>query len=160
MKKLVFVILLSFGTLSMLQAVEIPVSIAMDESLPYRREFRYYLVKALSDIENIKIVEPGQGDWFRIRVLLIEMRLENKTSVGYALSYTIVEVPFYIHSYIFQNLDSAKRQEGMDKLINNTVLYHGSDLITTGKDGLESPTEQIYTSLKKIIEKRIRVQEE
>ena len=86
------------------------------------------------------------------------MNLENQISVGYALSYTIVEVPFYIHSYIFQNLDSEKRQQGMDKLINNTVLYHGADLLTTGKDSLETPAKQIYASLKEIVDKRIRIQ--
>ena len=69
MKKIVIILLLFFASLSILQAVEIPVSIAMDESQPYRKEFRYYLIRAISDIENIKIVEPGRGDWFRIQVL-------------------------------------------------------------------------------------------
>ncbi|UCF96103.1 MAG: hypothetical protein JSV89_13060 [Spirochaetaceae bacterium] len=160
MKKLLFLFLLLIGGAMTLQAVEIPVSIAMDESLPYRKEFRYYLVRAITDIENVKIVESGQGDWFRIHVLLVEMKLANEVSLGYAISFSIVEIPFYLHSYIFENIDAGKRQEVTDKLIKSTVFYRGSDMIVVDKASLESGTTRIHTSLKKLIEERIRSQSE
>ena len=160
MKKLVIVLLLLSLAVFSLHAVEIPVSIAMDESLPYQKELRYYVVKAIADIENIKIVEPGTREWFRVQVLVIEMKLENQTAVGYAVSYTIVEVPFYLHAYLFENLEAEKRQEAMDRLVSKTVFYHGADLLTVGKDNLESVATGIYASLKDIIEKRFRIQSE
>ena len=158
MKKLMFVVLLlSLGVFT-LQAVEIPVSIAMEESLPYQKELRYHIIKAIADIENVTIVEPGTREWFRVQVLAIEMKLENQVQVGYAVSYTIVEVPFYIHAYVFENLDAEKKNEAMDRLINSTVLYHGADLLTVGKGELESVGPRIYSSLSEIIDKRFRIE--
>lgn len=78
------VCLLLIGGAFVLEAVEIRVSIAMDESQPYQKELRYYIVKAIADLEDVKIVEPGQGEWFRIQVLVFEMRLENQLEVGYS----------------------------------------------------------------------------
>ncbi len=160
MKKLLFVfLLLSLGAFT-LQAVEIPVSIAMEESLPYQKELHYHVVKAIADIENVKIVEPGTREWFRVRVLVIEMKLENQIEVGYAVGYTIVEVPFYLHAYIFESLEADKRKEAMDRLINSTVFYHGTELLTVGKEDLETVGQRIYSSLKEIIDKRLGVQSE
>lgn len=158
MKKLLFVVLLlSLGVFT-LQAVEIPVSIAMEESLPYQKELRYHVIKAIADIENVKIVEAGTKEWFRVQVLAIEMKLENQVQVGYAVSYTIVEVPFYIHAYVFESLEAEKKKEAMDRLINSTVLYHGADLLTVGKGDLESVGPRIYSSLNEIIGKRFRIE--
>ena len=158
MKKLLFVVLLlSLGVFT-LQAVEIPVSIAMEESLPYQKELRYHIIKAIADIENVKIVEAGTKEWFRVQVLAIEMKLENQVQVGYAVSYTIVEVPFYIHAYVFESLEAEKKKEAMDRLINSTVLYHGADLLTVGKGDLESVGPRIYSSLNEIIGKRFRIE--
>ena len=158
MKNLLFVVLLlSLGVFT-LQAVEIPVSIAMEESLPYQKELRYHIIKAIADIENVKIVEAGTKEWFRVQVLAIEMKLENQVQVGYAVSYTIVEVPFYIHAYVFESLEAEKKKEAMDRLINSTVLYHGADLLTVGKGDLESVGPRIYSSLNEIIGKRFRIE--
>ncbi len=158
MKKLMFVVLLlSLGVFT-LQAVEIPVSIAMEESLPYQKELRYHIIKAIVNIENVTIVEPGTKEWFRVQVLAIEMKLENQVQVGYAVSYTIVEVPFYIHAYVFENLEAEKKKEAMDRLINSTVLYHGADLLTVGTGDLESVGPRIYSSLSEIIDKRFRIE--
>ena len=158
MKNLLFVVLLlSLGVFT-LQAVEIPVSIAMEESLPYQKELRYHIIKAIADIENVKIVESGTKEWFRVQVLAIEMKLENQVQVGYAVSYTIVEVPFYIHAYVFESLEAEKKKEAMDRLINSTVLYHGADLLTVGKGDLESVGPRIYSSLNEIIGKRFRIE--
>jgi hypothetical protein len=151
--------LLSFGVVS-LRAVEIPVSVAIDESLPYQKELRFHVIKAIADIENIKIVEPGTTEWFRVQVLVIEMKLENQIEVGYAVSYTIVEVPFYVHAYVFESLDREKKKEAMDRLITRTVFYHGADLLTVGKEDLQSAAPRIYSSLKEIIDKRFRIQSE
>jgi len=151
------VLLLSLGVFT-LQAVEIPVSIAMEESLPYQKELRYHIIKAIADIENVKIVEAGTKEWFRVQVLAIEMKLENQVQVGYAVSYTIVEVPFYIHAYVFESLEAEKKKEAMDRLINSTVLYHGADLLTVGKGDLESVGPRIYSSLNEIIGKRFRIE--
>jgi len=157
-KKLMFVVLLlSLGVFT-LQAVEIPVSIAMEESLPYQKELRYHIIKAIVNIENVTIVEPGTKEWFRVQVLAIEMKLENQVQVGYAVSYTIVEVPFYIHAYVFENLEAEKKKEAMDRLINSTVLYHGADLLTVGTGDLESVGPRIYSSLSEIIDKRFRIE--
>jgi hypothetical protein len=147
-------IFLACGAL-LLPAMEIPVSITMNESLPYQKELRYYVVKAISDLENVKIVEPGDNDWFRLRVLAYQIKLENQEAVGYAICYSIVEVPFYLHAYIFENLQQADRQEGMDRLIPRTVFYQGSDLMTVGTDGLETAAGRIQTSLKKLLDMRI-----
>ena len=158
MKKLFFVcLLLSLGVFH-LQAQEIRVSIVMDETKPYHKEFRYYLVRAITDIDNVKLVEAGQGDWFRIHVLLTEMKLANETSLGYAIGYSIVEVPFYLHSYIFENIESGKRQETTDKLIRSTVFYRGSEMVFVAESGLQSGTERIYSSLKGLVEERMRSQ--
>jgi hypothetical protein len=157
-KKLLFVfLLLSLGTFT-LQALEIPVSVAMNESLPYQKELRYYVVREITDIENVKIVEPGANDWFRLHVLAFEMKLENEVVVGYAISYSIVEVPFYLHSYILENLKPENRQEAMDRLITRTVFYHGADLMTVGTDGLETAAQRIRSSLKKFLDKWIQTE--
>jgi hypothetical protein len=159
-KKLFFVcLLLSLGVFN-LQAQEIRVSIVMDETQPYHKEFRYYLVRAITDIDNVKLVEAGQGDWFRIHVLLAEMKLANETSLGYAISYSIVEVPFYLHSYIFENVEPGKRQEATDKMIRSTVFYRGSEMVFVAESGLQSGTTRIYTSLKALVDERIRSQSE
>ena len=159
-KKLLFVfLLLSLGAFT-LQAVEIPVSVAMEESLPYQKELRYHVIKAIADIENVKIVEPGTKEWFRVQVLAIEMKLENRVQVGFAVSYTIVEIPFYVHAYIFESLEPEKKKEAMDRLINSTVFYHGADLLTVGKEDLESVGPRIYSSLGEIIDKRFRIESE
>jgi hypothetical protein len=159
-KKLIFVFLwLSLAAFT-LQAVEIPVSLAMEESLPYQKELHYYVIKAIADIENVKIVEPGTKEWLRVQVLVLEMKLENEMEVGYAVSYTIVEIPFYLHAYIFESLDSGKRKEAMDRLINSTVFYHGADLLTVGKGELESVGPRIRASLSGVIDKRFRIQSE
>jgi len=160
MKKLISIFLFSFAATFALQAVEIPVSIAMDESLPYQRELRYHVVKAIADIDHVKIVQPGTKEWFRVQVLVIEMKLENQIEVGYAVSYTIVEVPFYVHAYIFESLEAEKRKEAMDRLINSTVFYHGADLLTVGKEDLESVAQKIYSSLQEIIDKRFQIESE
>ena len=158
MKKLLFVfLLLSLGAFT-LQAVEIPVSIAMNESLPYQKELRYYVVREITDIENVKIVEPGANDWIRLHVLAFEIKLENEVEVGYAISYSIVEVPFYLHSYVLENLKPENRQEAMDRLITRTVFYHGADLMTVGTDGLETAAQRIRSSLKKFLDKRIQTE--
>jgi hypothetical protein len=159
-KKPLFVFLLLSLAAFTLQALEIPVSIAMDESLPYQKELHYYVVKSIVDIENVKIVEPGTTEWFRVQVLVIEMKLENEMKVGYAVSYTIVEVPFYLHAYILESLEAEKRREAMDQLIDNTVFYHGADLLTVGKEDLESVGPRIRASLSGIIDKRFRIQSE
>jgi hypothetical protein len=159
-KKFLFVLFLLIGCAFSLQAVEIPVSIAMEESLPYQKELHYHVVKAIADIENVKIVEPGTREWFRVRVLVIEMKLENQIEVGYAVSYTIVEVPFYLHAYIFESLEADKRKEVMDRLINSTVFYHGTELLTVGKEDLETVGPRIHSSLKKIIDQRLGIQPE
>ena len=156
-KPLLGLILLTFGALT-LQAMEIPVSITMNESLPYQKELRYYVVRAITDVENVKIVELGNNDLFRLRVLAYEIKLENQVSVGYAISYSIVEVPLYLHSYIFENLQQENRQEGMDRLITRTVFYHGADLMTVGTDGLQTAAERIRTSLKKLLDMRIQTE--
>jgi hypothetical protein len=157
-KKLLFVfLLLSLGTFT-LQALEIPVSVAMNESLPYQKELRYYVVREITGIENVKIVEPGANDWFRLHVLAFEMKLENEVVVGYAISYSIVEVPFYLHSYILENLKPENRQEAMDRLITRTVFYHGADLMTVGTDGLETAAQRIRSSLKKFLDKWIQTE--
>ena len=44
MKKIWMVCLLLVGVAFILEAVEIRVSIAMDESQPYQKELRYYLL--------------------------------------------------------------------------------------------------------------------
>ena len=156
MKKFLFgLILLTFGVLT-LQAIEIPVSITMDESLPYQKELRYEVVRAITAVEDVKIVEPGDKDWFRLHVLAYEMKLENQTAVGYAISYSIVEAPLYLHAYIFEHLDQENRQEGLDRLIPRTVFYHGADLMTVGTDGLETAAERISTSLQKFLDMRIQ----
>lgn len=158
MKKLLFgLILLTFGVLT-LHAIEIPVSITMDESLPYQKELRYEVVRAITEVENVKIVEPGDKDWFRLHVLAYEMKLENQEAVGYAISYSIVEVPLYLHSYIFENLQQENRQEGLDRLIPRTVFYHGADLMTVGTDGLETAAQRISTSLQKFLDMRIQTE--
>ena len=156
-KPLLGLILLTFGALT-LQAMEIPVSITMNESLPYQKELRYYVVRAITDVENVKIVELGNNDLFRLRVLAYEIKLENQVSVGYAISYSIVEVPLYLHSYIFENLQQENRQEGMDRLIPRTVFYHGADLMTVGTDDLQTAAERIGTSLKKFLDMRIQTE--
>ena len=144
MKKIWMVCLLLVGVTFILEAVEIRVSIAMDESQPYQKELRYYIVKAIADLEDVKIVEPGQGEWFRVQVLVFEMRLENQLEVGYSIGYSILEVPFYLHSFILESM----------------VFFHGSNLITVGKEGLEFGAEQISSSLKETMKKRIRTQSE
>lgn len=144
MKKIWMVCLLLVGVAFILEAVEIRVSIAMDESQPYQKELRYYIVKAIADLEDVKIVEPGQGEWFRVQVLVFEMRLENQLEVGYSIGYSILEVPFYLHSFILESM----------------VFFHGSNLITVGKEGLEFGAEQISSSLKETMKKRIRTQSE
>jgi hypothetical protein len=155
-KKLFFgLMMLTLGALT-LHAIEIPVSITMNESLPYQKELHYDVVKAISGLENVKIVEPGDKDWFRLYVLSYEIKLENQESVGYAISYSVVEVPFYLHAYIFENLGQENRKEGMDRLIPRTVFYHGSDLMTVGTDGLEPAAERIRASLKKFLDMRIQ----
>jgi hypothetical protein len=159
-KKPLFVFLLLSLAAFTLQALEIPVSIAMDESLPYQKELHYYVVKSIVDIENVKIVEPGTTEWFRVQVLVIEMKLENEMKVGYAVSYTIVEIPFYLQAYILESLEAEKRKEVMDQLIDNTVFYHGADLLTVGKEDLESVGPRISASLSGIIDKRFRIQSE
>ena len=156
MKKLLFgLILMTFGVLA-LQAIEIPVSITMNESFPYQKELRYEVVRAITEVENVKIVEPGDKDWFRLHVLSYEMKLENQVAVGYAISYSIVEVPLYLHSYIFENLGQENRQEGLDMLIPRTVFYHGADLMTVGTDDLQIAAERISASLKKFLDMRIQ----
>ena len=144
----------------MLEAVEIRVSIAIDESKPYQKEFRYYIVKAIADLEDVKIVEPGQGEWFRVQVLVFEMKLENQLEVGYSIGYSILEVPFYLHSFILENIDPEKKNEMTDRLIKSMVFFHGLNLITVGKEGLQFGAEQISSSLKETMEKRIRTQSE
>ena len=158
MKKLLFgFILLTFGALA-LHAIEIPVSITMNESLPYQKELRYDVVRAITKVENVKIVEPGDKDWFRLHILAYEMKLENQEAIGYAISYSIVEVPLYLHAYIFEHLDQENRQEGLDRLIPRTVFYHGADLMTVGTDGLETAAERISTSLQKFLDMRIQTE--
>jgi hypothetical protein len=157
-KRIFLGFLLLVGSAFMLPAVEIPVSVTMDESLPYQRDLRYQVVKEIADIENVKIVEPGTDEWFRVHVLAFQMKLENQTEVGYAISYSIVEIPFYLHNYIFENLDPEKRQEEIDRLIRRTVYYHGADLMTVGTDGLETAAERIRSSLKKFLDKRIQTE--
>jgi hypothetical protein len=156
MKKLILIVLFLIAAVFTLQAVEIPVSVAMNESLPYQKELRYQVVKAISEIENVKIVEPGANDWIRLHVLVFEIKLENEVEVGYAISYSIVEVPFYLHSYILENLKPENRQEAMDRLITRTVFYHGADLMTVGTDGLETAAQRIRSSLEKFLDKRIQ----
>lgn len=144
----------------MLQAVEIRVSIAIDEFLPYQKEFRYYVVKEIADIGNVRIVEPGQGEWFRVQVLVFEMKLENQFEVGYSIGYSILEVPFYFHSFILESIDPEKINDTTKRLIESMVFFHGSNLITVGKEGLEFGVEQISSSPKETMEKRIRTQSE
>jgi hypothetical protein len=160
MKKVLFVLLVFVLTGVALPAQEIRVSIVMDETQPYHREFRYYLVRAITDIENLKLVEEGQGDWFRIHVLLTEMNLADETLLGYAIGYSIVEVPFYLHSYIFENIEPGKRQETTDELIRNTVFYRGSEMVFVATAGLQSASARIYSSLKRLVDERIRSQSE
>jgi hypothetical protein len=150
--------LLAFGV-STLHAIEIPVSIAMNESFPYQKELRFDVVRAISELENVKIVEPGDEDWFRLYILSYEMKLENQESVGYAISYSIVEVPRYLHAYIFDHLDQENRREDLERLIPRTVFYHGADLMTVGTDGLETAAERIRTSLKKFLDMRIQTEQ-
>lgn len=158
MKKFLFVlILLTFGVLT-LHALEIPVSITMNESLPYQKELRYDVVRAITEVENVKIVEPGDKDWFRLHILAYEMKLENQEAIGYAISYSIVEVPLYLHAYIFDHLEKENRQEELDRLIPRTVFYHGADLMTVGTDGLETAAERISTSLQKFLDMRIQTE--
>jgi hypothetical protein len=45
----------------------------------------------------------------------------------------------------------------MDQLIDNTVFYHGADLLTVGKEDLESVGPRISASLSGIIDKRFRI---
>ena len=158
MKKYWVVFLLVIVGVSVLQAVEIPVSVTMDESKPYQKEFRYYIIKAIADIEDVKIVEPGHGEWFRIQVLSFEMKLENQLEVGYSIGYSIIEVPFYLHTFLLENIDPDKKNDTTERLIKSTVFFHGSNLITVGKDNLEFGAEQISSSLEEIMEKRIRTQ--
>ena len=156
MKKFLFVlILLTFGVLT-LHALEIPVSITMNESLPYQKELRYDVVRAITEVEDVKIVEPGDKDWFRLHILAYEMKLENQEAIGYAISYSIVEVPLYLHAYIFDHLEKENRQEELDRLIPRTVFYHGADLMTVGTDGLETAAQRIRTSLQKFLDMRIQ----
>jgi len=155
-KKFLFgLILLTFGALT-LHAIEIPVSITMNESLPYQKELRYDVVRAITEVENVKIVEPGDKDWFRLHILAYEMKLENQEAIGYAISYSIVEVPLYLHAYVFDHLDQENRQEELERLIPRTVFYHGADLMTVGTDGLKTAAERISTSLKKFLDMRIK----
>lgn len=160
MKKIWMVCLLLVGVAFILEAVEIRVSIAMDESQPYQKELRYYIVKAIADLEDVKIVEPGQGEWFRVQVLVFEMRLENQLEVGYSIGYSILEVPFYLHSFILEGIDPEKINDTTKRLIESMVFFHGSNLITVGKEGLEFGAEQISSSLKETMKKRIRTQSE
>jgi hypothetical protein len=148
---------LTVGVLT-LYAIEIPVSITMNESLPYQKELRYEVVRAITEVENVKIVEPGDKDWFRLHILAYQMKLENQEAIGYAISYSIVEVPLYLHAYIFDNLEQANRQEGLDRLIPRTVFYHGADLMTVGTDGLQTAAERISTSLQKFLDMRIQTE--
>ena len=156
MKKLILIVLFSIAAAFILHAVEIPVSITMDESQPYQKELRYDVVREITDIENVKIVAPGANDWFRLHVLAYEMKLENQVAVGYAISYSIVEVPTYLHAYILQNLEPDNRQEMLDRLIPRTVFYHGADLMTVGTDGLETAAQRIRSSLQKFLDQRIQ----
>jgi hypothetical protein len=156
MKKLILIVLFLIAAAFALQAVDIPVSITMDESLPYQKELRYYVVREITGIENVKIVAPGANDWFRLHVLAYEMKLENQVEIGYAISYSIVEVPLYLHAYILENLDPDNREEMMDRLIPRTVFYHGADLMTVGTDGLETAAGRIRSSLKKFLDQRIQ----
>jgi len=160
MKKIWMVCLLLIGGAFVLGAVEIRVSIAMDESQPYQKELRYYIVKTIADIDNVKIVEPGQGEWFRVQVLVFEMKLENQLEVGYSIGYSILEVPFYLHSFILENIDPEENDEITERLIKSMVFFHGSNLITVGKEGLEFGAEQVSSSLKDIMDKRIRTESE
>jgi len=159
-KKLLLVVLMLIASAFVLQALEIPVSLAMEETLPYQKELRFHVIKAIADIENIQIVEPGSSEWFRVQVIVFEMKLENQVSVGYAVSYTIVEVPFYLHAYVNGAMETEKRQEAMDRLVGKTVFYHGADLLTVGEDGLPAAAERIRASLSEIMAKRIRIQTE
>jgi hypothetical protein len=143
---------------SALQALEIPVSITMNESQPYQKELRYEVVRAITEVENVKIVEPGDKDWFRLHILAYEMKLENQEAIGYAISYSIVEVPLYLHAYIFEYLEQENRQEGLDRLIPRTVFYHGADLMTVGTDGLQTAAERISMSLQKFLDMRIQTE--
>jgi hypothetical protein len=156
MKKLTLIVLFLIAAAFALQAVDIPVSITMNESLPYQKELRYYVVREITGIENVKIVEPGANDWFRLHVLAYQMKLENEVEIGYAISYSIVEVPLYLHAYILENLEPENREEMMDRLIPRTVFYHGADLMTVGTDGLETAAGRIRSSLKKFLDQRIQ----
>ena len=158
MKRLFLGLLLLAGCTLMLPAVEVPISVTMEESQPYQRELRYYIVRELAEIENVKIVEPGTGEWFRVRVLAYEIKLEDQTEVGYAISYSIVEIPFYIHNFIFENLDPEKRREDSDSLIRRTVYYLGADLMTVGTDGLEPAAERIRSTLERFLDRRIQTE--
>ena len=156
MKNLILIVSFLIASAFVLHAVEIPVSITMNESQPYQKELRYYVVREITDIENVKIVEPGANDWFRLHVLAYEMKLENEVAVGYAISYSILEAPLYLHAYILENLDPDNRQETLDRLIPRTVFYHGADLMTVGTDGLEIAAQRIRSSLQKFLDQRIQ----
>ena len=158
MKRAFLGLLLLTGCTLMLSAVEIPISVTMEESQPYQRELRFNVVKELAEIENVKIVEPGTDEWFRVHVLAFEMKLEDQTEVGYAISYSIVEIPFYLHKFIFENLDPEKRREDIDSLIRRTVYYLGADLMTVGTDGLEAAAERIRSSLERFLDRRIQTE--
>ncbi|MBN2552356.1 MAG: hypothetical protein JXB06_06280 [Spirochaetales bacterium] len=158
MKRLFLGLLMLAGCTLMLPAVEIPISVTMEESQPYQRELRFNVVKELAEIENVKIVEPGTDEWFRVHVLAFQMKLEDQTEVGYAISYSIVEIPFYIHNFILENLDPEKRREEVDGLIRRSVYYLGADLMTVGTDGLQPAAERIRSSLERFLDKRIQTE--
>lgn len=157
--KRILVILALFAVAAAAGALEVPVSLSMEASQPYQLELRRAIEAAVDALEGVSLVRAGQGEWFRLHARLLEMKLDNGQFVGYALSYLILEVPFYLHASVLNALPEEAKDETLELLLRTTVFYNGSDLLTLGTDDFPWAAARIAGVVSQVVGSRIRTAE-